>query len=184
MLSASTSMPCSSMALMRSVPMTRVSGFTLRPIKAMASGKAQCACTSTVFTRRPFTTTSRRLGAGCACACVACISSQPTKATPAMAPVMPPMKSLRVVMSSSPCRIVLRKKYLSPGCARKGGASRDRIASAAGDVQATAACDMQRTPSAARASRVAAIEPSTSMLRHASSITTTSRPSRCASSAE
>src|SRR6476660_7730579 len=125
MLSASTSMPCSSMALMRSVPMTRDSGFTFRPINAIASGKAQCACTSTVFTRRPFTTTSRRLGAGCACVCVVCISSQPTKATPAMAPVMPPMKSLRVVISSSPCRIVFRRSISLPYASGKG-VSRDR----------------------------------------------------------
>src|SRR6185295_19101487 len=113
---------------------TRVSGFTLSPIKAMASGKAQCACTSTVFTRRPFTTTSRRRGAGCACACVAGSSSQPTKATPAMAPVMPPMKSLRVVISSSPCRIVFRDKYLPAVCARKGGGRRSPVASSPGEV--------------------------------------------------
>src|SRR5215468_7495728 len=40
------------------------------------------------------------------------------------------------------------------------------------------------TPNGVKLSRVAAIEPSTSMPRHASSITTTAKPSRRASSAE
>src|SRR2546429_1699190 len=96
MLSASTSMPCSSIARRRSCPMTRVWGSTFRPISAIASGTAQCACTSTVFTRRPLTTTSRRLLAGCACASRAARRSQPTKAIPAMAPAEFRMKSLRV----------------------------------------------------------------------------------------
>jgi len=60
MLSASTSMPWSSIARMRSWSMTSACGAGFMPIKAMASGTAQCACTSTVFTRRPLTTTSRR----------------------------------------------------------------------------------------------------------------------------
>src|SRR5438105_1617572 len=62
MLSASMSMPCASIALMRSETRDcrRSSASTCRPISAMASGNAQCACTSTVFTRLPFTTTSRR----------------------------------------------------------------------------------------------------------------------------
>src|SRR6266705_5498064 len=96
MLSASTSMPCSSIARMRSWPMTRQWVPTVRPISAIASGTAQCACTSTVFTRRPLTTTSRRLPAGCACASRAARRSQPTKAIPAMAPAEFRMKSLRV----------------------------------------------------------------------------------------
>ena len=39
--------------------MSRASGETVLPIKAMASGTAQCACTSTVLTRRPPMTTCR-----------------------------------------------------------------------------------------------------------------------------
>src|SRR6266849_2283639 len=97
MLSASMSMPCSSIARMRSCPMIKV-GSTFSPISAIASGTAQCACTSTVLTRRPLTTTSRRrtVPPACACAFRAARRSQPTKAMPAIAPVTFPMNSLRV----------------------------------------------------------------------------------------
>ena len=66
MLSASTSMPCSSIARRRSAAfdIRSAGGETFRPIRAIASGTAQCACTSTVFTRRPLTTTSRRRARG------------------------------------------------------------------------------------------------------------------------
>src|SRR5262245_44622802 len=62
MLRASTSIPCWSMARMRSagLDMRRASVSSALPISAMALGTAQCACTSTVFTRLPATTTSRR----------------------------------------------------------------------------------------------------------------------------
>src|SRR5215468_10397326 len=62
MLSASTSMPCSSMARRRSsaLDMRSASVSSALPMSAIAAGTAQCACTSTVFTRLPFTTTSRR----------------------------------------------------------------------------------------------------------------------------
>src|SRR5713226_9528712 len=96
MLSASTSMPCSSIARMRSCPMIRVRGSTFSPISAIASGTAQCACTSTVFTRRPLTRTSRRRPPDCACASRALRRSQPTKAMPAIAPAAFWMNSLRV----------------------------------------------------------------------------------------
>src|SRR5713101_6171047 len=98
MLSASTSMPCSSIARMRSCPMIKVWGSTFSPISAIASGTAQCACTSTVFTRRPLTTTSRRrtVPPTCACSFRAARRSQPTKAMPAIAPVTFLMNSLRV----------------------------------------------------------------------------------------
>src|SRR6266853_3589108 len=98
MLSASTSMPCSSIARMRSCAMIRDWVSTFSPISAIASGTAQCACTSTVLTRRPLTTTSRRrtVPPACACAFRAARRSQPTKAMPAIAPVTFPMNSLRV----------------------------------------------------------------------------------------
>ena len=71
MLSASTSMPCSSIARSRvatSVAMSRsgrsVGPASFRLISASASGTAQCACTSTVLTRLPLTTTSRRRALG------------------------------------------------------------------------------------------------------------------------
>src|SRR5205814_6278882 len=59
---APTPTPCASTALMRPEPRAcrRGSAPTCRPISAMASGNAQCACTSPVFTRLPFTTTSPR----------------------------------------------------------------------------------------------------------------------------
>ena len=67
MLSASTSMPCSSIACRRTdtcVAMSRSGGSVGPPsfwfISARASGTAQCACTSTVLTRLPLTTISRR----------------------------------------------------------------------------------------------------------------------------
>ncbi len=89
MLSASTSMPCSSIAFRRSVgcDMSSVGVGSFMPSRAIASGTLQWAWTSTVFTRRPFTTTSRRrvavpaAGAG-ACAGVALSRWHPVKATP------------------------------------------------------------------------------------------------------
>src|SRR5882762_1875786 len=107
MLSASTSMPCSSIARSRSEAFwaTCKRGGSdepgapiFKPIRAIASGTAQCACTSTVFTRRPLTTTSRRRTAPLACARAsrAARRSQPTKAMPAMAPEAFRMNSLRV----------------------------------------------------------------------------------------
>src|SRR5689334_17447564 len=98
MLIASMSMPCSSMALKRSAPTTRLGGRHFRPSIAMTSGNTQCAWTSTVLTRRPFTTTSRRRTAGWACTWGASSSSQPQNAAPANAPA-PPMKPLRVVIA-------------------------------------------------------------------------------------
>ncbi len=104
MLSASTSMPCSSITRMRSAAFDMSSTFgkfgwpfTLSPMRAMASGTWQCAWTSTVFTRLPFTTTSRRR---------VCASTSPdppeiehaTKATPPT--VVFSMKALRVMASS------------------------------------------------------------------------------------
>ena len=87
MLSASTSMPCSSIACRRSdtcVAMSRSRperrAAELQVHSASASGTAQCACTSTVFTRWPFTTTSRRRA--WARAGAAAIRSQPTKTRP------------------------------------------------------------------------------------------------------
>src|SRR2546429_230901 len=82
MLSASTSMPCSSMRRIRSSAMTSDAGASFSPISAMASGTPQCACTSTVFTRRPLTTTSRRRGA---CARAAGSPSHPMNAMPVSA---------------------------------------------------------------------------------------------------
>src|SRR2546427_393942 len=111
MLSASTSMPCSSIARSRSdtcvtmLSSGRVGGAgapSVIPTRAIASATAQCACTSTVLTRRPLTATSRRrvwprTGA-------AARRSQPTNARPASAPVVVPRNSLRVVMVGPPFR--------------------------------------------------------------------------------
>src|SRR5437867_982179 len=97
MLSASTSMPCSSMRWIRSSAMTSDAGATFSPISAMASGTPQCACTSTVFTRRPLTTTSRRRGA---CARAAGSPSHPMNAMPVSAAAWL-TNSLRVVIFSS-----------------------------------------------------------------------------------
>src|SRR5262249_1063389 len=68
MLRASTSIPCWSMARMRSAvfDIRRASASSALPTSAMARGTAQCACTSTVFTRLPATTTSRRRPCGAA----------------------------------------------------------------------------------------------------------------------
>src|SRR5206468_3414441 len=103
MLSASTSMPCSSIARIRSAgcDMSNVCGSTLRPIRAIASGTAQCACTSTVLTRRPLTTTSRRRP--CACTGATPVRLHATKAMPA-APAAPSTNSRRVLMVSSKTR--------------------------------------------------------------------------------
>jgi hypothetical protein len=66
MLSASTSILWASIFRTRSCTgsctMSNAWGDTVLPIKAMASGTAQCACTSTVLTRRPPRTTGRRQG--------------------------------------------------------------------------------------------------------------------------
>src|SRR2546430_299797 len=97
MLSASTSMPCSSMRRIRSSAMTSDAGASFRPISAIASGTPQCACTSTVFTRRPLTTTSRRRGA---CARAAGSPSHPMNAMPVSAAALL-TNSLRVVIFSS-----------------------------------------------------------------------------------
>src|SRR5262245_21294054 len=99
MLSASTSMPCSSMARIRSeaFDMSSVSGATLRPIRAIASGTAQCACTSTVFTRRPLTTTSRRRAWSWAEGTP--VMAQLTNAMPAAAPAVSSRNSRRVMAS-------------------------------------------------------------------------------------
>src|SRR6266852_99056 len=115
MLSASTSMPCSSIARMRSCPMIRDWVSTFSPISAIASGTAQCACTSTVLTRRPLTTTSRRrtVPPACACAFRAARRSQPTKAMPAIAPVAFLMNSLRV--DNDPPGPVMRRHASAKG---------------------------------------------------------------------
>src|SRR5207247_1953524 len=111
MLSASTSMPCSSIARSRSdtcvtmLSSGRVGGAgapSVIPTRAIASATAQCAWTSTVLTRRPLTTTSRRRV--CARTGAAARRSQPTNARPASAPVVVPRNSLRVVMVGPPFR--------------------------------------------------------------------------------
>src|SRR5438445_357666 len=111
MLSASTSMPCSSIARSRSdtcvtmLSSGRVGGAgapRVIPTRAIASATAQCAWTSTVLTRRPLTTTSRRRV--CARTGAAARRSQPTNARPASAPVVVPRNSLRVVMMDPPFR--------------------------------------------------------------------------------
>src|SRR5919197_72911 len=105
MLSASMSMPCSSMA--RSRPETwvimfssgRVAGVgspSFIPTRAIASATAQCACTSMTFTRLPPIVVSRR--PPCARAGRAAMRSQPTNARPASAPAVVPRNSLRVFM--------------------------------------------------------------------------------------
>src|SRR5215831_848419 len=97
MLRASMSMPCSSIARIRSAAfdMSKVWGSTLRPIRAIASGTAQCACTSMVLTRRPFTTTSRRRP--CAWADAIPVMLQATNAMPAA----PSTNSRRVLIVPS-----------------------------------------------------------------------------------
>src|SRR5947207_1400445 len=106
MLSASMSMPCSSMA--RSRPDTlvimlssgRVAGVgspSFIPTSAIASATAQCACTSMTFTRLPPTIVSRRRP--WARAGRAASRSQPTNARPASAPADVSRNSLRVVMT-------------------------------------------------------------------------------------
>src|SRR5207302_8454670 len=94
MLCASTSMPGWAMRRIRSSAMTSDAGASVSPISAMASGTPQCACTSTVFTRRPLTTTSRRRGA---CARAAGSPSHPMNAMPVSAAALL-TNSLRVVM--------------------------------------------------------------------------------------
>src|SRR6266852_8438322 len=113
MLSASTSMPCSSIARIRSAgcDMSKVWGSTFLPIRAIASGTAQCACTSMVLTRRPFTMTSRRRP--CASIGVALIKLQPTKAMPATAPAVSSKNSRRVFIVP-PNRLEQRAVRLEP----------------------------------------------------------------------
>src|SRR5712691_10761504 len=84
-------------------------------MRAIASGTAQCACTSTVFTRRPLTTTSRRRTAPLACACAsrAARRSQPTKAMPTMAPEAFRMNSLRVG-NAPPVPVMSRCEFRLP----------------------------------------------------------------------
>ena len=62
MLSASTSMPCASIAAMRVLvsSINRPGASSGWPITAIALGTQQWACTSIVLTRLPLTTTSRR----------------------------------------------------------------------------------------------------------------------------
>src|ERR1700681_3293774 len=105
MLSASTSMPCASITWMRSGRDDRCSsgGFGFTPISAIASGIAQWQCTSTVFTRRPFTTISGRRV--CACAGVAAIRLQPTNAIPPIAPAARLRTSLRFIIFFSSRRL-------------------------------------------------------------------------------
>src|SRR5260221_1802216 len=59
MLSASMSIPCSSMTAMRSGPTNRAGVGSFNPINSIASGIWQCACTSIVRTRLPLITVSR-----------------------------------------------------------------------------------------------------------------------------
>src|SRR5580700_2862852 len=112
MLSASTSMPCWSITWMRSCSGDKCSsdGFGFTPISAIASGITQWQCTSTVFTRRPFTTVSRRRI--CACAGLAPMRLQPTNATPPIAPA-PPRISLRLIMFSSLPSFCFFEQYAS-----------------------------------------------------------------------
>src|SRR5580700_6543990 len=103
-LSASTSMPCWSITWTRSCSGDKCSsdGFGFTPISAIASGITQWQCTSTVFTRRPFTTVSRRRACAgcCARAPLAPMRLQPTNASSPIAPA-PPRISLRLIMFSS-----------------------------------------------------------------------------------
>src|SRR6185503_17937030 len=99
MVSASMSMPCSSIALMRScIVVVSSCGPNFRPISSIASGKPTCACTSMVFTRLPFTTTWRRR---CVCAFASGAKEHPVKNKPAVTAVWP-RKSLRVVIGPPP----------------------------------------------------------------------------------
>src|SRR5215472_4404927 len=81
MLKAAMSMPCASIARMRSSPITRDCCGTFIPASAIAAGIATCAWTSIVLTRLPLTSTSRRRAGACACAPPSRL--QPTKAAPA-----------------------------------------------------------------------------------------------------
>src|SRR2546427_11849163 len=106
MLSASTSMPCSSIRRIHSSAMTSDAGASFRPISAIASGTPQCACTSTVFTRRPLTTTSRRRGA---CARAAGSPSHSMNAMPVSAAALL-TNSLRVVIFLLPSPLILQEE--------------------------------------------------------------------------
>jgi len=113
-LSASMSMPCSSIALMRSGETTSPGVWTFNPIRALVSGKWQWACMSTVRTRFPPTTTSRRRCEGCENAGKA--RPHPIDATPVNAPAWQ-SNSLRVVVIwvSS---FIYRDPPLTPGRCR------------------------------------------------------------------
>src|SRR5258706_4625012 len=107
MLSTCRSMPCASIAAMRCAAVVAMcrSGRSegppsLSPMRASASGTAQCACTSITRVRLPETMVSRR--AACAPAGRAASRSQPTKARPASAPVADPRNSRRLVMLPPP----------------------------------------------------------------------------------
>ena len=160
MLIASMSMPCASMAAKRSAPTTRVRRPTLQPhqrhgfrehaVRVHVDGlDAAAADHDLAAARRGLRVGMRRRQQAAA-----------AEATPAIAPVMPPMKSLRVVISSSPCRIVFRDKYLSVVCARKGGSApepvwrrrRGEVTSCgrSGDGGARYAADAQRRQRLAR----------------------------------
>ena len=89
MLSASTSMPCASMAAMRVLvsSISRPGASSGCLMRAIALGTQQWAWTSMVLTRLPLTTTSRRRGWACPCGCAGGLSpaaalsiSQPVKA--------------------------------------------------------------------------------------------------------
>src|SRR6185437_14339003 len=85
--SASTSMPCASMAARRAevLSISRPGASSGWPMTAAALGTMQWAWTSMVFTRLPLTTTSRRLVTGVGGGAAVVESPQPTKARPAMA---------------------------------------------------------------------------------------------------
>ena len=74
------------------------------PIISRMPGISQCACTSTVVTRRPPTTTCRRAPslAGCPATPAAPRTPAPATAMPASALAARPMKCLRVGICSSP----------------------------------------------------------------------------------
>src|SRR5437879_1554716 len=97
MLSASTSMPCSSIRRIRSSAMTSDAGASFSPPPTMSSPTPQCSCTATLSTPRPLTTTSRRRSA---CARAARSPSHPMNAMPVSAAAWL-TNSLRVVIFSS-----------------------------------------------------------------------------------
>src|SRR5580692_7909502 len=110
MLSASMSIPWSSIALMRSGEITSDGGCTFSPISAFASGTWQCACTSTVRTRFPLTTTSRRRCGACAHAGFA--RPHPLNARPVSAPAPWQSISLRFAIICVPPKNRFRREEL------------------------------------------------------------------------